>query len=129
MQKLETGAECDGLRSKLQELATASGCRFSEVDEFEGVQVVALWHDLTQRPLLQAVLVPVAIDCEALKALHSVNGVAKVVKYRVDHLGRCALEVTTDENVCRGEQFFALCTALKGVRIILTEAFVDLHIV
>ena len=54
---------------------------------------------------------------------------AKVVKYRVDHLGRCALEVTTDENVCRGEQFFALCTALKGVRIILTEAFVDLHIV
>ena len=63
MQRVETAAECDGLRSKFQELATASRCCVvAEVVEFEGVQVVALWHDLTQRPRLQVVLVPVAID-------------------------------------------------------------------
>ena len=81
MQGLETAAEGDGLRGKLQELATASRCRVFEAYEFEGVEVVALWDDLTQRPLLQAVLVLVPLDCEALEALHSVNGAAQVIKH------------------------------------------------
>ena len=62
MQGAETAAEGDGLRSKFQELATASRCRVAEAVELEGVEVVALWHDLTQRPLLQVVLVRVILD-------------------------------------------------------------------
>ena len=37
---------------------------------------MALWHDLTQRPLLQAVLVTVVLDRDALEALHAVDGAA-----------------------------------------------------
>ena len=108
MQGAETAAEGDGLGSKLQELATICRCRVEE-EEFEGVEVVALWHDLTQRPLLQAVLVLVTLDGDALEALHPVNGAAKVIEHRVDHLGGRALEEITDENVRRGHQFFAQC--------------------
>ena len=62
MQGAETAAEGNGLRSKFQELATASWCRVAEAVELEGVEVVALWHDLTQRPLLQDVLVTVVFN-------------------------------------------------------------------
>ena len=128
MQGAETAAECDGLRSKLQELATASRCR-AEVVEFERVEVVALWHDLTQRPILQAVLVLVVPNREALEALHPVNSAAQVIEHRIDHLGGRALEVFANENVLRRLQSFAQCIVQEGLRLILSEAFVDLLVV
>ena len=129
MQGVEAAAECDGLRSKLQELAAASRCRAEEVDEAEGLQVVALWHDLTQRPLLQAVLVPVVLDVKELEALHHVDGAAQVIEHRVDHFGGSAAELLANENVRRGEQSFAHYIVHKCVMLILTEALVNLLIV
>ena len=90
---------------------------------------MALWHDLTQRPILQAVLVSVALDREALEALHPVDGAAQVIEHRVDNLGGRAAEALTNENVLRRLQFFTQCIEQEGLRLILSEACVDLHIV
>ena len=95
---------------------------------------MALWHDLTQRPLLQAVLVPVVLDREVLEAFHPVDGAAQVIEHRVDHLGRCALEamfffILTNVNVCRGQQSFVRYIVLKCFRLIMIDACVDLHVV
>ena len=61
--------------------------------------------------------------------MYSVNGASQVIEHRVYHLGRSALEVFTNVNVCRGRQSLALNPVHKCVGLILTEASVNLHIV
>ena len=90
---------------------------------------MALWHDLTQRPLLQAVLVTVVIDREVSEAFFLVNRAAQVIEHRVDNLGGRTPELITNEDVCRGQQSFAQNPVYKRLGLILTEALVDLHIV
>ena len=90
---------------------------------------MALWHDLTKRPFLQAVLVFVPLDREALEALHPVDSAAQVIEHGVDNLRGRALEELANENVLRRLQSLAQCIEQEGLRLILSEACVDLHIV
>ena len=64
-----------------------------------------------------------------MEAFHPVNGAAQVIEHRVDNLGGSALEAITNENVCRKLKFLAHYILLKYLRLILSEACVDLHIV
>ena len=99
----------------------------TETLDLERLQVVTFEDKLTQRPLLQVVLVCEALDSEALEALLLINGVTEFFEHRVHNLRRCAAEPVNVDIGSRLKVVVLIAPLIDGVRRVVSPAFVCLH--
>jgi len=91
---LEATATGGGLSSKFKELVSGGISQSGRLSDLEVFEVWALVQELLQWPLLEAVMVIEAFDCELLQALLFVDRTTKYVDECVDHVCGGAPEVS-----------------------------------
>ena len=126
VQSLKATAGGGSLSNEFEQLASVFISGFPQVGKFEVLKLVGLVDELPQRPLLKLIIVPEALDGQLLKAQLLVDCTSKLVKKRVQHLGRRASEDTANVKIGYGLEIDIIVPIANGVGGVLMKAIAHL---